>query len=81
MDNEYLKNEMLWFENLIAPKHLEVKNDIVICQIGFNRKISANNTIKVIGELIEVEALSKVEAIAEARLQYEFLTADVGNAI
>lgn len=74
------KDNMLWYENLIAPKHIESINNTVTCRIGFNRKVISNGITRVIGETVEADASTVIEAIQDARLQYEFLTADILSA-
>ena len=79
----YTENDyMLWFENLIAPKHIETIGNIVKCEIGFNRFVKFNDVTRVVGNTIEVEASSIVEALRDAKLQYEFLaTSDIFDTV
>ena len=62
-----------WFDSLVAPKYLEAMDNTVKCRIGFNRPIITNDVTRVIGETIEVEAVSVVAALKDAKIQYEFL--------
>ena len=62
-----------WFDSLVAPKHLEATGNTVRCEIGFNRPITANGITRIIGETIEVEAVSIIAALKDAKIQYEFL--------
>ena len=60
------KEEMLWFDGLIAPKHLEVTDNLVKCEIGLNRRITFDGVTRVVASFIETEAPTLEEALKVA---------------